>query len=40
LLVMGGSLIGTCILVLLIKEAGRPRTPAVNSSLDLREAVD
>lgn len=42
LLVMGGSLIGTCILVLLIKEAGRPRTPAVNSSLDLdlRKAVD
>jgi len=40
LLVMGGSLIGTCILVLLIKEAGRLRTPAVNSSLDLREAGD
>jgi len=40
LLVMGGSLIGTCILVLLIKEAGRPRTPAVSSHLDLRHIVD
>jgi sugar phosphate permease len=40
LLVMGGSLIGTCILVLLIKEAGRPRTPAVSSPLDLRRIVD
>jgi sugar phosphate permease len=40
LLVMGGSLIGTCILVLLIKEAGRPRTPAVTSHLDLRQIVD
>lgn len=40
LLVMGGSLIGTCILVLLIKEAGRPRTPAVSSNLDLRQIID
>jgi sugar phosphate permease len=40
LLVMRGSLIGTCVLVLLIKEAGRPRTPAVTSHLDLRQIVD
>jgi hypothetical protein len=37
---MGGSLIGTSILVLLIKEAGRPRTLAVSSHLDLRQIVD
>ncbi|WP_165103900.1 MULTISPECIES: MFS transporter [unclassified Caballeronia] len=40
LLVMGGSLIGTCILVLLIKEAGRPRTPAASSRLDLTQIAD
>jgi sugar phosphate permease len=40
LLVMGGSLIGTSILVLLIKEAGRPRAPAVSSHLDLGQIVD
>lgn len=40
LLVMGASLIGTCILLLLIKEAGRPGTNAASSRLDLTEIVD
>jgi hypothetical protein len=31
LLVMGGSLIGTCLLVLLIRGSGRPQEPAVFS---------
>jgi len=40
LLVMGGSSIGTCISMLLIKEAGWPRTPRVISHLGLMQIVD